>query len=103
MLRPPAGALPKAVQLPVAVNDNYTISGVNPSTLYVLNNDYDPDGDPLSIYALTQPSGLNGSVSVVGSQILFTPSRRFTQDTFSYSISDGQGGQASATVLLMDP
>jgi len=90
-------------QLPVAVNDSYTISGVYPSTLYVLNNDYDPDGDPLSIYALTQPGGLNGSVSVVGSQILFTPSRRFTQDTFSYTITDAQGGQASATVLLIDP
>ncbi len=90
-------------QLPVAVNDSYTISGVYPSTLYVLSNDYDPDGDPLSIFSLKQPNGHNGTVSVVGSQILFTPVNRFTQDSFSYTITDGQGGQASATVLLIDP
>lgn len=90
-------------QMPIAVNDTYTLSGIYSSTLSVLSNDRDPDGDPLSIYALTQPLGNNGTVSVVGSQILFIPSNQFLQDTFTYTITDGRGGQSSATVLLIDP
>lgn len=90
-------------QLPTAANDTYTVSGLKASTLPVLANDRDPDGDPLSIYSLTQPVGNNGNVSVLGSQIIFSPSKQFTQDTFTYTIDDGRGGKSSATVLLIDP
>lgn len=69
----------------------------------MLSNDVDPDGDPLKIISLTQPVGNNGSVSIVGSDVLFTPKNTFARDSFTYTISDGKGGQSTATVLLIDP
>jgi len=88
---------------PVAQNDTYVVSGVAKSNLSVLSNDADPDGDPLTILALTQPVGNNGSVAIVGSQVVFTPKNGFASDSFTYTVSDGKGGQSTATVLLIDP
>ncbi len=88
---------------PVAQNDSYVVSGVAKSNLSVLSNDADPDGDPLTVIALTQPVGNNGSVAIVGSQVVFTPKNGFARDSFTYTVSDGKGGQATATVELIDP
>ncbi|MDP2371033.1 Ig-like domain-containing protein [Rhodoferax sp.] len=90
-------------QAPVARDDFYVVSGVDATTLPVLANDADPDGDPLTIIAVSQPVDGNGVVTIIGSQVLFTPVRRFVWDNFTYTVSDGRGGQSTATVLLMDP
>jgi len=55
--------------LPVAVNDNYTVLGNTtltvPLATGLLNNDSDPDGDPLTITAASPLSGpSNGMVTV---------------------------------------
>ncbi len=70
-------------------------------TLSVLTNDSDVDGHALTI---TTASSANGEVSIVGNdmQLRFTPAHNFNgAATISYSISDGNGGTASATVHLL--
>jgi outer membrane protein OmpA-like peptidoglycan-associated protein len=93
----------RANRSPVAGDDTFTISGYTKSNLQVLANDADPDGDALKIIAVTQPVGNNGSVAVVGSEVVFTPKNPFTIDSFTYTIADGKGGQATAAVQLIDP
>jgi hypothetical protein len=88
---------------PVAVADTYWVSGLSSSILTVLGNDSDPDGDTLSIISVTQPAGQTGTVQIMGTQILFTPKAPFPSDTFTYTVSDGKGGQSTAMVKLIDP
>lgn len=67
----------------------------------VLDNDSDPDGDPLAIIGLSQPKV--GTVSIEGDQVRFTPPSRWigTAIKFNYKISDGRGGEAKAEVTLI--
>ena len=64
----------------------------------VLSNDVDVDGDVLSVTSVTQ--GSNGTVVIgVGGILTYTPDANFNgADTFTYSITDGNGGQDMATV-----
>lgn len=88
---------------PIAGNDRYVVSGRIATSLPVLTNDSDPDGDPLTIISVTQPLQRAGTVQIVGSEILFTPNGVFPTDSFSYTVSDGKGGLATAIVDLIDP
>jgi hypothetical protein len=86
-------------RMPVAVNDAYTFRSKNPVTLPVLGNDSDPDGDALSIVAVTNPG--RGTAVIQGDAIVYTPPKNFSGSTqFSYTISDGEGGSASAQVTV---
>ena len=89
---------------PIAFDDfDGTVEEV-PVTTNVLANDYDPEGEPLSITSVNQPS--NGSVVDNGDgTITYTPNVNFFgSDTYSYNITDGNGGSASATVTIwIDP
>ncbi|MGR9376228.1 DUF4082 domain-containing protein [Rhizobium leguminosarum] len=91
--------------VPVAANDNgyttYSNTALSIAAASLLANDTDADGDPLSI------TGVNGAVNgtvTFNSQtksVIFTPTAGYTgAASFSYSISDGFGGPASATVSL---
>ncbi len=83
---------------PVAANDEAGTSEDMSVTISVLDNDNDPDGGTLSVTAVTQ--GTNGSV-VANSDgtITYTPNANFSgADSFTYTISDGQGGSDTATV-----
>ena len=72
--------------------------------LNVLANDYDKDGDPLTIIAITQPRVAAVVIGAGGKSLTYIPgSRCFSTDTFTYTISDGRGGTATATVTLIDP
>ncbi|MFW1678150.1 Ig-like domain-containing protein [Pontibacter sp. JAM-7] len=83
---------------PVAQNDSATTSESAAVSIAVLANDNDADGDNLSI---TGTSGVNGSVSISGGNLIFTPNTGFSGvETFSYSISDGNGGSDSANVSV---
>lgn len=87
---------------PVAKDDTYVVPWTHSSTLYVMDNDSDADKDTLSIVELTQPA--YGKVQVVGRAIEFKPNGiMFKNDSFTYTISDGRGGKATATVKLIDP
>ncbi|MFP6672463.1 MAG: Ig-like domain-containing protein, partial [Pirellulaceae bacterium] len=95
-------------QLPSAVADELTIVHVaSPSTLDVLANDSDPDGDRLSIIAVTS-ANQGGSVVVNedGTALLYTPAAGFVGfETFTYTVSDGKGGtsEANATIQVLNP
>lgn len=88
-------------QLPVAMNDSYVVPSTRNTQLDVLANDRDPDGDALSIVSFTQPD--TGSISQGNGNLVFTPEAAFLSTSFSYTISDGNGGAATATVTLIDP
>jgi len=69
-------------------------------TLPVLDNDSDPaDGDPLTVVGVTQ--GANGSVTFTAGDVTYDPNPNwFGADSFTYSISDGQGGTDTASVYV---
>jgi large repetitive protein len=85
--------------VPVAVNDTATTPEDSPVTIPVLGNDTDADGNPLTITAATSP---NGTVVInPDGTITFTPNANFNgPTTITYTISDGQGGTATATVAV---
>ena len=92
---------------PVAVNDLYIVPCRSNAVLDVLTNDSDRDGDPLtiiSVKAITQPSVATLSISADKKTLKYTPGAScFVTESFSYTISDGKGGTATATVTLIDP
>jgi outer membrane protein OmpA-like peptidoglycan-associated protein len=90
---------------PVAVNDRYVVGCKIATSLDVLNNDSDKDGDSLTITSVTQPTrGSTISIATNGKGLTYTPGGScFWQDTFTYTVSDGKGGTATATVTLVDP
>ncbi|MCH2037399.1 MAG: Ig-like domain-containing protein [Rickettsiales bacterium] len=82
---------------PVAADDSASTDEDTPVTINVLNNDSDADGDALTIQSVTNPA--NGSVSIVNGQIEYTPDANFTgDDSFTYTVSDGNGSSSTATV-----
>ncbi len=85
--------------VPVAVDDIATTNEDQPVTIGVLGNDSDVDGDPLTVTAATSP---NGTVVInPDGTITFTPALNFNgPTTITYTISDGNGGTATATVNL---
>ncbi len=84
---------------PVANDDTYSVDGDKASTLDVLANDSDPNGDTLVITSVTQPS--NGAVTIVDGRLVWTPEPGFEGTvTFTYTVSDGRGGSDTATVTL---
>ena len=80
------------------VTDENQVLTIAPSTL--LDNDSDTDGDSLSIQSVQD--AVNGDVSLDASgNILFSPDAYYVGDaTFNYTISDGRGGEDTATVTL---
>jgi VCBS repeat-containing protein len=84
---------------PVAVADNATTLEDTPVTIYVLNNDFDIDGDTLTVDSVTQ--GTNGLVANNGSYVTYTPAIGFNgTDSFNYTVSDGNGGTDTAAVTV---
>ncbi|HAC66256.1 MAG TPA: RTX toxin [Cyanothece sp. UBA12306] len=86
--------------IPIAVNDTFTTDEDTPIVIDVLANDFDVDGNPLSIALMTQPQ--DGTVIDNNNGTLtFTPNANFFGETdFSYTVSDGQGALHTATVNL---
>ena len=84
---------------PIADPDDATTDEDTPVTIDVLTNDDDPDEDPLSVQSVTQ--GTHGTVTNNGSSVLYTPNADFHgSDTFSYTVTDGNGGTDDAVVTV---
>ena len=91
-------------QDPLAVDDAATTDEDVAVTIDLLGNDSDPDGDTLTVTAVTQ--GTNGSVvNNNDGTVTYTPNADFSgTDSFSYTIDDGNGGTSTATVeVTIDP
>ncbi|MDX6444755.1 MAG: hypothetical protein QOH71_1829 [Blastocatellia bacterium] len=87
---------------PVAVNDSYTTHGCGITlSPEITANDYDPDGDQITIVAFPQ-SPTHGAIARGSSNIVFyCPNYGYVgSDTFTYQICDSQGACATGTVSL---
>ena len=88
---------------PTGSNDTYTIiAGSDTQAFDVLQNDSDPDGDPLVVtdLAASDPGVTlkdDGSVRFTPPTVLAGASREVT---FDYTISDGRGGTDDALVTI---
>ncbi len=84
---------------PVAVNDTLVTDEDTAGSVTVVANDSDADGDTLVVSAAS--NGANGSVSFSGGSVTYTPAANFSgSDAFGYTVSDGNGGTATATVAV---
>ncbi len=113
------GALSPVVtaQVPVAaVNDNpvgvddlfamYTNTAASPSHLTIgfnqlLSNDSDVDNPNTDLTVTAVRNASNGTVSIVGGAVSFTPAQDFTgRGYFQYQVDDQHGGTAWATAYV---
>ncbi|MBL4606204.1 MAG: tandem-95 repeat protein, partial [Pseudomonadales bacterium] len=84
---------------PLAGNDMVTMAEDTQVSIAVLLNDTDIDGDSLSLVSVGLAA--NGSAAISGGQINYAPAANFYgSDSFSYTISDGNGGTSQATVNI---
>ena len=90
---------------PVAVDDEFTTLEDTSVTILpsdLLANDSDPDGDTPQFVAVDANSPTNGTLQVNGDgSFTYTPNANFFgTDSFTYGITDGNGGTAQATVNI---
>ncbi|WP_426359187.1 beta strand repeat-containing protein [Pseudocolwellia sp. HL-MZ19] len=83
--------------LPTAVNDDTSTTEDTAINIDVLVNDSDPDNDTLVVI---EASAGNGTVVInVDNTLTYTPNTDFNgNDTIIYTISDGEGGESTASV-----
>ncbi|SNY04811.1 beta strand repeat-containing protein [Paractinoplanes atraurantiacus] len=86
--------------VPVAKPDSVTVPANTVATIDVLANDADPNGDPLTVTVDVAPG--HGTVTVgADGTITYTPADGYRgTDSFHYTVTDGKGGTAGATVTL---
>src|SRR5439155_2944450 len=91
--------------LPVAQNDGASTDSAHATSIPVLANDTDADGDSLSVAVDT--AGTQGNVTVNGDgTVTYDPNHKFdslgpndtAHDTFKYKANDGHGDSNQATV-----
>jgi len=84
---------------PIAENDIRATPPDTAVTIPVLANDTDIENDTLTVTAVTQ--GSKGTVTFNSTTVTYTPNANETgSDSFTYSISDGNGGRDTATVTI---
>ena len=87
---------------PQANPDSYSVveNSVN-NTFNPLTNDVvETSGGTLSLVSVSETDG-NGSASVSGNQVLFTPTTGFAGTaTIGYTVTDGIGGTSSSTITV---
>lgn len=87
---------------PVANSDTLTIMPFGEQTLDVLANDQGETGETLIITATGGTPTGTVTINSDGTGLLYTPATGSagTTDTFTYTVSDGNGGSADGTVTL---
>jgi len=85
---------------PVAADDSATVLNDSSVTIPVLDNDSDPDGDTLSLASVGEATHGTMAMNDDGT-VTFTPDDGFVgEDSFTTTISDGRGGDATSTVSV---
>ena len=93
ILTDPQNSAPNAQDDTVSVDEDSSVS------INVLANDTDPDGDTLTISNVSDPA--NGTATIVGGQIVYTPDPDFHgTDTITYTVTDPSGLTDTATVTV---
>ena len=90
-----------ANRVPLAAADTATTAGTTAVVVNVRANDSDPDGDVLTVTAVTQPTSGRVTITGAGATVTYTPvagASSAAPQTFSYTTSDGRGGTAPASV-----
>jgi hypothetical protein len=91
----------KAPAAPDAIDDVASTKEDVGVVINVLANDTDADGDALVITSVEGASHGTVSVSADGKSIIYTAVEDYSgSDTFTYCVSDGNGGQDSAEVTV---
>jgi hypothetical protein len=84
---------------PVAVTDQVDAIAKKPVTIKVLANDFDVDGDPMTVVAFTKPT--QGTIQKVGNTFVYTTKvLTAATDSFTYTITDGNGALGVGTVNI---
>ncbi len=85
--------VPEPNEAPIAADDAATTTEGTPEAIAVLDNDFDMDGDQLTIEGVSQATAAGGAVSIFGVTLIYTPPAVETggtlADSFTYTISDG--------------
>jgi Bacterial Ig domain/HYR domain len=85
---------------PVANDDSASTTSGGSTTIPVLANDTDADGDSLTPSLVTPPAHGTATVNADGTITYAAPSSFAGTDTFTYSDSDGIASSAPATVTV---
>lgn len=85
---------------PVAGANSGTILASTTYDIAVLGNDSDPDRDPLTITAVSTPTGGTATILSGAARIRYVAPATGGIYSFTYTISDGQGHTATATVTI---
>lgn len=81
---------------PVAVGDYFERRVGTSTALLVLANDSDPNGNPLQVTAVSAVTGGTATVTSGGASVTYVAPATPGTYSFSYTVSDGQGGTDSA-------
>ena len=86
---------------PIAIDDTYNVPMNGSLDFNPLENDSDPDFDPLTVISI-DTSGLAGTVTYdADGSMNYKPAPGFHGiEEFSYTIDDGRGGTATAIVMM---
>ena len=88
--------------VPVARPDAANVEKNGSLAIFALANDNDPDGDALTVLSFTQPGRGTVAFSAKNINFRYTPAKGFSGiDQFTYTLSDGHGGTAAATVNII--
>jgi hypothetical protein len=88
----PVNDPPEATDDTATTDEDVALNDIN-----VLGNDDDIDGDSLSVTNVTDPA--HGSAEVVDGKVNYKPADNYNgPDSFTYTVSDGNGETATATV-----
>ena len=94
------GAPDTSNKAPNTVADNAATQRGEAVTINVLANDTDPNGDALTITAVSKPQF--GAATTNGQNVTYTPKAGFAgQDSFSYFVSDGHGNTTAGSVTVI--
>jgi len=94
---------------PVAVDDRAAVAAGESITIDVVANDTDENystpgfNDQLRVVAVGSPGKQGGSITIIdsGQSVTYTaPTAYAGEDAFTYTIDDGKGGRATATVRV---